>query len=57
MTQFYFHRSNTKKRRRADSTELNGRCLTTSDPVTSFFIPSLRGASKSASTDLNDKME
>ena len=26
---------------RTDSTELNERCLTTSDPVTSFFIPSL----------------
>jgi hypothetical protein len=37
MTQFYFHRSNTKKRRRADSTELNERCLTTTDPVTSFY--------------------
>ena len=43
MTQFYFQRSNTKKRRRADSTELNERCLTTSDPVTSFYPLPARG--------------
>ena len=44
-------------RRRADSTELNEALPYNIRPRHEFFIAALRGASKSASTDLNDQME